>query len=165
MQMIASWRLAVVFAGLVGCAQSAHSLCTVACVCTVTTTSVVFGTYNPLSVFDIDSTGTVKVQCTGTSTSSIGYTVAMNAGSGASIADRSMSSGSSKLFYNLYAAVDHVTVVGDGTSSNAVLSGSVMPGSLGTNSQTSTVYGRIRGGQIGVLPGLYTDNLVVTVTY
>jgi len=163
--MIASWRLAAIFVGL-GWVHSANASCTVACTCVVSTTSVAFGVQNVLAASNIDGTGNVSVQCTGTAGSQISYTVAMSAGSSNLVSARSMSSGTSKLFYNLYTTSSYATVLGDGTGgSNSVLSSSITLDGLGSKSQDSTIYGRIVAGQRGAVPGLYTDNLVVTVTY
>jgi len=163
--MTAPWRIAALFVGL-ACAQSAHALCTLVCACVVSTTSVAFSVYNPLTADNNDSTGNVRVQCGGTAGLLIPYTVGMDAGGGTSIGARSMSSGPSKLFYNLYTTDRHAIVLGDGTGGSAVLSGSITLDVLGAApAQNLTIYGRIPGRQIGVAPGAYSDTLVVTVTY
>lgn len=163
--MTAGWRLAVLLAGL-GCGQSAHALCTLACTCVVSTTSVVFSAHNPLAASNNDSTGNVRVQCGGLAGLFIPYTVAMGAGSGTSIAARSMASGAAKLFYNLYTTNSRAIVLGDGTGGSEVLSGSITLDLLGLAPPKDwTIYGRIPGNQTGVAPGAYADTLVVTVTY
>ena len=165
--MTAAWRLAILFVGL-GWAQSAHALCTLLCTCVVntTTTSVVFSPHNPLAASNNDSTGNVQVQCSGTAGLLIPYTVAVSAGGGASINARSMASGASKLFYNIYTTNSRTTVLGDGSGGSAVLSGSITLSALGlAPAQNWPIYGRIPGGQTGVAPGVYSDTLVVTVTY
>ena len=163
--MTAVWRLVIVLVGL-GWAQSAHALCTLLCTCTVSTTPVVFSAHNPLAAPNNDSSGSVLVQCGGTAGLLIPYTVAMGVGGGTSISARSMSSGTGRLFYNVYTTNSRTVVLGDGTGGSAVLNGSVTLDVLGTAPpQNWTIYGRIPGGQTGVAPGAYSDTLVVTVTY
>lgn len=163
--MTAAWRFAVLFAAL-GCAQSVQALCTLVCSCSVSTTPFAFSPHNPLTASNNDSTGNVSVQCSGTTGLLIPYTVGIGVGGGTSINARSMSSGASKLFYNLYTTNSRTTVLGDGTGGSAVLSGTVALSVLGSAPpQNWTIYGRIPGSQTDVAPGTYSDTLVVTVTY
>ena len=163
--MTTAWKLAILFVGL-GCAQSAHALCTQFCTCVVSTTSVVFSAHNPLAASNNDSTGNVQVQCSGTAGLLIPYTVEVSAGGGASISARSMSSGASKLFYNIYTTNSRTIVLGDGSGGSERLSGSITLSAAGLAlAQNWPIYGRIPGGQTGVAPGAYSDTLVVTVSY
>lgn len=129
--------------------------------CTVASSGVAFGTYNPFSATPTDTTGTVTVTCSAGAGSGT-YTVALSAGSG-TYAARRMTSGSSLMSYQVYSDAARSVVWGDGTSGTAkVTPGDNRPQAGGAT--TLTVYGRIPA-QLIVAPGGYTDTLTVTVTY
>jgi spore coat protein U-like protein len=145
--------------------QAAHALC-VLCVCTATTTPMVFAAHNPLASSNNDSTGKVKVSCGGVASVSLTYTVALGAGTGGSVAARKMASGSNLLGYNVYTSNAYSTVWGDGTNGTGAASGGFSLDLFGLSPpQDWTFYGRIPGSQTGVVPGAYVDSLVVTLTY
>ena len=148
------------------CAQGAQALCTVTCTCTVSTTSLIFSGYNPLSASNVDSTGNVRVACGGIAGLAIPYSVAISAGGGASMTNRQMASGINKLSYNLYVSSAYAAIWGDASGGTQTVSGGFLLDVLGSATpQDLTVYGRIPGGQTTVKPGSYTDTLVVTLTY
>jgi spore coat protein U-like protein len=157
-------RLVALTAALVT-AQGAQALC-VLCICTVTTTSMVFAPQNPLSSSNNDSTGNVRVTCGGVASIALTYTVALSAGVSNAMTSRQMSNGANRLGYNLYTSNTFGTVWGDGTGGTAMGSGGFALDLAGlAPPQDLTVYGRIPGGQSGVVPGSYSDTLVVTVSY
>lgn len=125
-----------------------------AAACTVESTSLSFGSINPLAAGNVDSTSTVTVTCPATTA----YTIALSAGSG-TFDDRRMASGANTLSYQLYTDATHATVWGDGTGATAVVSGSA-----GSTGSPHTVYGRVPP-QTTAVPGAYTDTVTVTVTY
>lgn len=136
------------------------------CSCSVGTTNVVFGVYNPLAPGNADSTGSVSVDCGGVAGLLIPYKIDLGHGGAASYAGRRMSSGAELLTYNLYTDNSYLTLWGDGTGGSQSVSGSVLLDLLGlTPAQTHWVYGRIPGGQTSVRPGGYVDTITVTVTY
>ncbi len=158
-------RVMLLLAGLLF-ASPASALCTLICSCTVSTTAVVFGSYNPLSASNNDMTGKVRVACGGIAGLAIPYSVALGAGTSGSMAGRQMASGAKRLSYNLYTTNGRTTVWGDGSGSTATVGGSITLDLLGLSApQEVTVYGRIPGSQGTVAPGAYTDTLVVTLTY
>jgi spore coat protein U-like protein len=130
--------------------------------------SIDFGPYHPLSLpgrlasADVDSTGSVTVSCSGL-TQGVNYTLKLDGGRSNSISARRMggTGGGSDMAYNLYTNATRSLVWGDGSSGSA-LSGSL---GAGTNSHTHTFYGRIPGGQNSVIPGGFSDLLVITLEY
>lgn len=132
---------------LLGASLSAWSV-----TCSVSTTSVNFGSYDVFSNVNSDGAGSVSVTCDAAAS----YSIAISSGNG-SYASRWMASGPHQLAYNLYREASRSTIWGDGTGGSAVVSGS------GTGA-THTVYGRIPSRQ-NVYAGSYSDNIVVIVTY
>lgn len=139
--------------------------CGVACAsCTVSATSVAFGTYSPLSGAPDPSTGTVTLQCTAPSTILLSWTIALSTGNSGTYSNRAMSDGAGNLAYQLYEDSAYQTIWGDGTNGTSEVSGSQLLQIGLTYTQSYTVYGLIPGGQ-NAAPGTYDDSIVVTVTY
>ncbi len=129
---------------------------TVTGTCTLTTTTLAFGTYTPTGGILTGST-TVTPTCT----TSTAWTLAFNAGStsGGTISQRLMANGAATLKYNLYTTSADTTLLGDGTSSSSTLTGT------GTGAaQATTIYGAIPAGQY-VTPGSYSDTITATISY
>jgi spore coat protein U-like protein len=132
--------------------------------CTISTTAVNFGTYDPLSGTDTDNTGSVTITCTkGTSA-----TIALDTGAHASGSTRRMDDGSGNvLTYELYhpanlnpgAGAAYATVWG--TSGANLFSPAAAPSKA---ARTFTVSGRITAGQ-DVAAGNYTDTVQATVNF
>jgi spore coat protein U-like protein len=128
--------------------------------CTITVTSVAFGTYDSISPANDDSTGTLIAAC---HPSVHAPEVWISAGSAGSIMSRSMRNGAVTLNYNLYADAARTMVWGDGTTGTSVaLSGGSV--SAGERRFTRPIYGRIPGLQ-PVVAGAYIDTLIVTVVF
>ena len=132
---------------------------TVPAECTVSTTPVVFGNYDPIGTHAttaLDSTGTVEVYCTR------GTNVTVSLGTGLSPAApsrRMQGPGGSLLTYNLFTTAAR-TVVWDTTNMQAGTSTSrLLPISGGM-----TVFGRVTAGQDPAV-GAYTDTVQATVNY
>ena len=128
---------------------------------TVSATPVNFGSYMPTSALALVAGGTVKISCGLGLDLLPNFTVALSQGNGGSYAPRAMINGSMRLSYNLYTTAAYSTVWGDGTAGTAVQS-YTSPLQLG--SATFTAYGQLPAGQFAGA-GLYTDTIVVTVTY
>ena len=126
-------------------------------VCSVTATSLGFGTYNASLGAANDTTSTVSVTCSNGTT----YTTALDAGlgSGAAVNNRLMTSGANTLGYGLYTTSARTTIWGDGNLSTATL-----PGTGNGSAQSITVFGRVPANQY-VTAGSYTDTITATVTY
>lgn len=154
--------------GLLLLAASPHAsaLCTLTCSCSVSTTPVAFGGYDPLSGSPQDATGNVRVTCGGVLGLLVPFDIALDAGSfGAGLSPRQMASGANRLNYDLYTAAAHTVVWGDGSGASQMVAGSVTIILLGGTSVDHPIYGRIPGGQSSVPPGSYGDTVTVTVTY
>jgi spore coat protein U-like protein len=144
--------------------QPAHAACNPlsACSCTVTTTGVSFGSYDPLSQVDNGSAGTIRIVCTLILSLAGSFTIDLSTGASGSYAQRSLKKGASTLAYNLFADSAYSRVWGNGTGGSTQVSQSFS--SLLIVDRTLTVYGRIPAGQ-NVSAGAYADTIIVTVTY
>ena len=127
-----------------------------------------FGPYTPITFAGkvvsghVDSDATVSVSCTEL-TQAVTYALKLDGGSASSINARAMarSGGGSAMAYNLYVDASRTTVWGDGNN------GSTFGASLSATdtSRSHTFYGRIPAGQSSVMPGSYSDILVITLEY
>lgn len=140
------------------CCVSAHA----ALHCSASATSVAFGTFPSPNPANVDSTGTISIECKGLGNGGASYTIALNMGSGNSFNPRKMTSGSNILQYNLYSDSTRSVIWGDGTSGTSIVSDTINDrGSATTN---YIVYGRVHANQ-NVPPGNYSDIITVTVSY
>src|ERR1700733_9255109 len=81
---------------LAGAAAQAGSV-----VCTVSTSGVAFGVFNPLAGQSADTNGTIAVTCRGAVSEKASYTITITSGLG-SFSARKMLAGGNSLAYNLY---------------------------------------------------------------
>jgi spore coat protein U-like protein len=126
--------------------------------CTISTTPMAFGSYDPVVAHastPLDGTGTVVVACTkGTAT-----TITLNLGSNASGSTRRMKdAGTNYLTYEIYQDVARTNIWG--TGGNA-LTPPVAPSKAPRN---FTAYGRIPANQ-DLPAGNYGDTVVATVNF
>jgi spore coat protein U-like protein len=130
-------------------------------VCTVATSGLAFGSYNPLPGTSADTNGTISVTCSGAAGDTAAYTITITAGLG-SFSARKMVSGGDSLTYNLYKDSGCTQVWGDGTASTSTVSDSV---TLTSSSLTTNyvVYSRIAGGQRSARAHAYSDSLLVVI--
>jgi spore coat protein U-like protein len=129
--------------------------------CTITTTPVAFGAYDPVVTHassPLDGTGTVTIACTkGTSA-----TIGLGLGSNASGSQRRMTDGAGSPSYGnyeLYNDSGRSTVWS--TSGGGLLSPVAAPSKA---ARSFTVYGRVAAGQ-DIPAGAYTDTVVATVNF
>ncbi|RWM24952.1 spore coat protein U domain-containing protein [Mesorhizobium sp.] len=128
---------------------------TVAANCLVSTQNIDFGSTGTLSA-NVDATGQVSVTCT----PAAAYTVSLNGGTtGSPPTARKMSKGEETVTYGLYKDVQRTQPWGDSSTP-----GSTVPGIGIGVAQNLTVYGRVPP-QVTPSVGVYTDTVVVTVTY
>lgn len=123
--------------------------------CSVSATTVAFGT---VAFSTVNSTGTVKITCSGSAAT---FTVALSNGAAGSYTPRQMSSGSNKLKYNLYKDSSRTQIWGDGSGGTVTNAGST---GNGGGSVSFTAYGQIPA-QMGLVPATYGDSIIVTVSY
>jgi spore coat protein U-like protein len=127
--------------------------------CQVTTSGINFGSFSPLTLNFIDSTGHITVNCIDV----VGYSIALSTGNG-SYSLRNMVLGASALDYNLYRDAAYQQVWGDGSAGDSGLVTAANP--INGQNYVHTVYGRItlstnRGAQVGS----YTDSISIIVNY
>jgi spore coat protein U-like protein len=126
--------------------------------CTVSSTSVSFGSFNPLTLAAVVSTGSITVNCTDVSF----YSITLSTGSG-SYSPRSMVTGGHHLDYNLYRDAAYQDVWGDGISGTYSVS---LNNPVNGQNNLHTIYGRILlSSQRGAHVESYSDSITVTVTY
>jgi len=134
--------------------------------CTVSTTGISFGTYNPLNSAGNSSTGSWAVTCTATGSGSgtVTGTLSVSTGASDSYATRYMHAGADKLAYNVYLDPGHSEILGNGSGGSyaPTESGTVTAGQI--YQVSGALYGFMPASQ-NVAPGSYADTLVVTVTY
>jgi spore coat protein U-like protein len=140
--------------------------------CTVNSTGLAFGAYQPLSFpgklasTDVVSTATVSVTCSAIVTGG-GYTISLGAGSygvGNRISTRFLNNnlnGGAPIAFNAYTEASYSTVWGNG-SVGALLVGAIP---VGASSQSHIVYGKIPAGQNTIKPGSFSDSLTMTISY
>jgi spore coat protein U-like protein len=129
-----------------------------AVVCNLRATPVAFGTYSPGDPSPLDVTGEIEVRCQGTAGS---FAATLSPGSGGTFAQRQMVSGASTLFYNLFVDAARTIIWGDGTGGSQRVGGLPRPGRLVF---LFPIYGRVFPRQ-AVAPGMYTDDILVTVEF
>ena len=163
-----SARIALVFGGLVlgmtapAFAQTATAnlgvSATVAKNCSISTTPVAFGAYDPIvtnATNPLDGTGTVVVTCT----KGAGTRIDLGLGSNASGTTRRMTGGGDFLTYELYTTTARTTVWGSGAAA-----GLTIPAAPSKAARTYTVYGQVAGGQ-DVTATSYADTVVATINF
>jgi spore coat protein U-like protein len=127
--------------------------------CTITTSPVNFGGYDPVAAnatTPLDGTGTLTVACTKGAVAKIG----LNAGSNAQGTTRRMSqSASAFLTYEIYSDAAHTVVWGNGTTDSLDI-----PAAPNKNPRNYTAYGRVASAQDATV-GAYTDTVVATVNF
>lgn len=130
--------------------------------CTVAVGDINFGMADTLATA-VDSSSIATVTCSGANTA---YTLAFNAGTGtgSTLASRKLllEGGAEVIDYNLYSSANRsaTEVLGDGTGGTVLLSGT---GS--TTASTHSVFGRVAGNQTPAANGIYSSNVVATITY
>ena len=127
--------------------------------CTISTTPVAFGSYDPVvanATANLDATGSVVVACTKGATATVGLAVGAN---GTGSTRRMKDAGANYLSYELYQESARSTVWGN--SGSALLSPGAAPSKA---ARTFPVYGRIAGNQ-DIPAGSYSDTVVATVNF
>jgi spore coat protein U-like protein len=131
--------------------------------CTITTTAVAFGSYDPVSAnasTALTGTGAVNVTCTNGASTTVTLGQGGNAGTGstdAAPARRLKDGATDYLTYELYQDNAHTTVWGN-TAGTGVAN-------TGTGSQVAiTVYGSVDPAQ-NVPAGSYSDTVLATVSF
>lgn len=155
-QAVGPFRVAVGLAALL-----IGSAC-MAATCTVSATSLAFGSYNPISGLPTAANATVTLRCTNLLPQTVNYRILLSAGNSGSTANRFMSAGGANLAYNIFTSASYATVWDNSTG----IAGSLMVTGIifAQGTATLTAYGRILAGQLSPA-GVYGDTLVITVNY
>jgi spore coat protein U-like protein len=145
-------RLAVGFAGVIGFFGSAHA------VCSISATSIVFGTYDVLNATPLDITGSVVYRC---GPLDFFIRISLDRGGAPTFATRRMVNGSNQLLYNLFRDAARTIIWGDGTGGTGIYFILNPP-----NNQDVIVpiYGRIPALQ-DVTIGNYTNTIIATINF
>ncbi|MGH8378782.1 MAG: Csu type fimbrial protein [Gammaproteobacteria bacterium] len=130
--------------------------------CTISSTAVSFGNYDPLSSTALTSTGTLTFNCTsGVPGGGVPFTISLNPGNSGTYSMRTLKSGSNTLNYNLYTDASDTTVWGDGSPGTGTVTGNYPKNSPPVN---ALVYAFLPALQDAV-PGSYSDSITATVTF
>jgi spore coat protein U-like protein len=136
--------------------------------CTVSTTGVAFGVYDPVATAATTAAGNLTVRCTytGGGASRANYTAALSTGGSATYAQRQMRAGGAILNYNLFDGASYTRIWGNGTAGTGVIAGSLLvnPGSNRVAEAFHPIYGNIPAQQSAAI-GSYTDTILVTLTF
>jgi spore coat protein U-like protein len=126
--------------------------------CTVSASGINFGVMSLQNTTNVDSTGTVQVFC---SRGTVRYTVLLSSGGG-SVPQRRMIANGRFLNYNIFTNPGYTQVWGDGAAGGTTVAGTANQNNPGSH----TLYGRVPLASIqGAYSGIYTDSLVVTISY
>ncbi|APX94756.1 hypothetical protein BWR19_18550 [Halomonas sp. 1513] len=133
---------------------------TVVASCTIGTTALAFGDYDPIDPVALEGTGNVSVTCT--QDAPVAITLGQGANPGGTSSDaapeRQLTDATNFLTYSLFSDAGRTTEwTNDATGSVAT---------TGTGAaEDHTVFGRIDGAQSSAPAGAYTDTVVATVTF
>ena len=126
--------------------------------CTISVTSVAFGSYNVFTTTPEDSTGTITYRC---NSAAANISIALSDGSSSTSSPRTMRKGTEVLNYNLYQNAARTNIWGDGTGGTLIYT----QGNPPNNQNVSvTVYGRIPAQQ-DVSAGNYTDTVSAVINF
>jgi spore coat protein U-like protein len=154
---------------LLACVMAGASAAVQAGGCTLSTTGLAFGAYQPLTFSgklmssDRTSDASVSMVCTGIATGG-SYSLALGPSvAGGSSIPRYLANaaGGPNMAFNIFREPSYATVWGDGAT------GSLLTGTIptGDSNQLHTVYGRIPGGQNTVKAGTFNGSMTMTLTY
>lgn len=136
--------------------------------CSVSTSGVGFGDYDPLLSTADDSSANLAVTCTRVilvDPFNVSYTLSLSRGSSGTYSPRRMNAGTAWLNYNLYRDAARAQVWGDGTNSTGTVAGSAsFVWFQTTKTNNHTIYGRVPALQ-NATAGAYTDTIVLTITF
>ena len=126
--------------------------------CTISVTSVNFGSYNVFGGSATDSTGTITVNCNNTAHN---ISVTLSKGASSTYNPRTMLRGAEALSYNLFRDAARSSIWGDGTASTSTYTDNNPPNATNI---TLTVYGRVPAGQ-DVSAGSYSDTVAAVINF
>ena len=132
---------------------------TVEAVCTISSTSVAFGTYDPFNAAPLNTAGQIVYMC---GNRDHNVSISLSRGSAPSFQPRLMQNGNSSLQYNLYLDPAQTIIWGDGSGGTQTY---FIKNPQGNNQELSVpIYGSIPPGQ-NVTVGNYSDTLTLTIDF
>jgi len=126
--------------------------------CTISVTSVNFGTYNVFGGSATDSTGTITIFC---NNQAHNISVTLSKGASSTYNARTMLRGGEALSYNLFRDAARSSIWGDGTGGTSTYTDNNPPNATNI---TLTVYGRVPAGQ-DVSAGSYSDTVAAVINF
>ena len=126
--------------------------------CTLSSTSISFGTYDVFQAGPSDSTGTITFRC-GTADRDI--RIAISKGTSSTFSPRTLVSGPESLTYNLFFDPSYTQIWGDATGGTTTY---FIRNPQNNRDIVLTMYARIPAGQ-DITVGSYSDTVVVTLEY
>lgn len=126
--------------------------------CTITTTALSFGLYDPLGTSANDSTGTVTYRCAPPDRN---VTIMLGAGNAGSFSPRRLSNGAEPLSYNLYRDAARSVTWGDGTGGTSFY---FIVDPPNNQDVALTIYARVPASQ-DISAGSYTDSVSVVINF
>ena len=127
--------------------------------CGVSSTSLAFGDYEPMTSVPLDAAGEISVRCRrGPGV----FRVELSAGASLNQLARSMTGPGGGLAYNLYVDPTRLSIWGDGNGGTSVVSGNHE--GQGSTTYRLPVYGRVDASQ-DPYPGTYSDSIVISVFF
>ena len=127
-------------------------------VCSLSSTSISFGTYDVFSTSPLDTNGSIVYRC-GNSDNNI--SISFDRGGAASFNPRQMRNGSQALNYNLYLDAARTIIWGDGTAGTQTY---FIKNPPNNQDVMVPVYGRVPTGQ-SVSRGVYSNTIVETINF
>jgi spore coat protein U-like protein len=124
--------------------------------CTLTGSTLAFGTYVQAQTTPKDAQGTISLNCP----AGVNVTINMDMGQSGGGGFRNMTGGGQNLIYQLYRDASRAQVWGTGTGA----SGGKQVNPTVTGAQSHDVYGRINANQSPPFTGAYPDTVVVSLT-
>ena len=140
--------------------------------CTVSSSGVAFGNYDPLSATAVSVIASLGFICTGVG-NGVGTSGTIKLSTGGSFTNRSMTYGGHSLLYQLYADINHTQIFGDGTGNSYeytfCYAGTLVKSCPGGGNQSGTqysvpIYGLLPAAQ-DVAAGTYTGSITATITF
>lgn len=127
-------------------------------VCTISSTSINFGSYDVFNSAPLDTTGSVVYQCGNLDRN---ITISLDRGGAPSFNPRRMTQGTWTLNYNLYLNASRTVIWGDGSGGTQAF---FENNPQNNQNITIPIYGRVPAGQ-GVRAGPYTNTITVIVNF
>jgi spore coat protein U-like protein len=126
--------------------------------CTISATSVNFGSYNVFNGTALNSTGRITYRC---NASAANVSISLSKGASSTYNPRTLRKGAEPLNYNLYRNAARTNIWGDGTGGTSVYTRADPPNNSNVN---VTIYGRIPAGQ-DVSAGSFSDTIAATINF